>query len=476
MRMKHALPLLLAASLAGCESVLDVKPISETPEDQAITGPISARAAVAGLYDGLSDDDGYYGGDFYIFGDLSSDDVQHTGTFTSYRVGDLNNLAASTGSVGNIWDEIYTTIGRANTLIAKLPDVPGLEEDERSQMLGEAHFVRALSFHNAVKLWGDSSDTGLGVPLPLVPPASLAEASQITRATTGEVYAQIFADLDQAEALISDDASTNTASTGAVLAIRARAHLYRQNWVEAEEAAAAVEALGNYALEEDYSTPFVSDESDEDILRISYTPVEFQNIGYYYRAPGFGGRWEVGPTVALIQAFSPGYDPTPDPTPEGDPVDPATTYDPGADLRGQYLIKFRSRGRAWSNKWPTGIGDEDIHVIRFAEVLLIKAEAQARQGSAAKLAEAVGTLNPIRERAGLTPLVFGVDVTTQQQVLDAILRERRLELAFEADRWPDLVRRGIAAETMGIPEFRELYPIPLGEIDVAPGLVQNTGY
>ena len=467
MRLKHILPLLLAASATGCESVLDVKPISETPEEQAITGPISARAAVAGLYDGLSDDDGYYGGDFYIFGDLSSDDVEHTGTFGSYRVADLNNLAANTGSIAGIWDEIYRTVGRANALIAKLPDVPGLEDEERNQMLGEAYFVRALSFHNAVKLWGDSAENGLGVPIPLTPPSSLDEASQVTRATTGEVYAQIFADLQEAEDLMSDSSSTNTASAGAVLAIRARVHLYREEWAEAEAAAEELDALGNNSLEPDYATPFVSDESDEDILRISYTPVEYQNIGYYYRAPGFGGRWEVGPTVELIQAFSPGYDPS--------LADPSTSYDPGADLRGQYLIRFRSRGRAWSNKWPTGIGDEDIHVIRYAEVLLIRAEAEARQGGA-KLVEAVATLNLIRERAGLDPLVLGVDVTTQQEVLDAIFRERRLELAFEADRWPDLVRRGIAAETMGIEEFRELYPIPLAEIDVAPGLVQNPEY
>jgi hypothetical protein len=470
MRPKHTLPLLLAASLAGCESFLDVKPISELPEESAITGPISARAAIAGLYDGLSDDDSYYGGDFYVFSDLSGDDVDHTGTFGSYRVADLNNLAPNNGSVAGIWDEVYRTIGRANTIIVKLPDVPGIEQEEKDQMLGEALFVRALSFHNAVKLWGDSADGGEGVPLRLEPAGSLGEASQITRATTGEVYAQIFADLDEAEALMSVDQAYTTASVGAVRALRARAHLYRENWAEAEAAAQSVVDMA-YELAGSYEDLFVLDETSEDIMRISYTPVEYQNIGYYYRAPGFGGRWEIGPSVELLQAWSPGYTINP---PGG--ADPSTTWDPGADLRAQYLIRFRSRGRAWSNKWPTGVGDEDLHVIRFAEVLLIKAEAEARQGGAVKLAEAVASLNPIRERAGLAPLVYGVDVTTQQEVLDAIFRERRLELAFEADRWPDLVRRGIAAETLGIEEFRELYPIPLGEIDVAPNLTQNPGY
>jgi hypothetical protein len=465
MRLKHTTALLLAATLGGCESFLDVDPISELPEESAITGPISARAAVAGLYDGLSDDGSYYGGDFYIFSDLSSDDVQHTGTFGSYRVADLNNLAPNNGSVAGIWDEIYRTVGRSNTLIDKLPDVPGIEDEEKNQMLGEAYFVRALSFHNALKLWGERDEGGMGVPIPTEPPGSLGEASQIVRATTGEVYDQILADLDQAASLMTEETGLTTGSLGAVEAIRARVLLYREDWAGAEAAAEAVEALG-YELTSNYEDLFVTEQTVEDIFRIAYTPTEYQNIGYYYRAPGFDGRWEVGPTVDLIQQWSPTYNPL--------ASNPASTYNPGPDLRGQYVMRFRSRGRAWSNKLPTGVGDEDLHVIRYAEVLLIRAEAEAMQGTAAKLVEAIASLNPIRVRAGLAPL----DATgmTQAQVLAAIHRERRLELAFEADRWPDLVRRGIAAETLGIDEFRELYPIPLGEMDVAPLLEQNPGY
>jgi len=60
--------------------------------------------------------------------------------------------------------------------------------------------------------------------------------------------------------------------------------------------------------------------------------------------------------------------------------------------------------------------------------------------------------------------------------MDSILQQRRLELAFEGHRWPDLVRTGRAVAVMGIPAFQQLYPIPLNELDVAPGLVQNTGY
>jgi hypothetical protein len=127
----------------------------------------------------------------------------------------------------------------------------------------------------------------------------------------------------------------------------------------------------------------------------------------------------------------------------------------------------------FSRKWPTSIGGEDIHVIRFAEVLLIKAEAQARQND---LAGAVDTYNLLRVRADLAPHVLGADVSSQAEVLAAIGHERRVELAMEGDRWPDLVRLGTATTVLGIPEFQTLWPIPQSERAVAPGLIQNPGY
>ena len=130
-------------------------------------------------------------------------------------------------------------------------------------------------------------------------------------------------------------------------------------------------------------------------------------------------------------------------------------------------------GALSGSKWPTTIGGEDMHAIRFAEVLLIKAEAQVRQND---LVGAVETYNPIRVRAGLAPHVLGTDVTTQAEVLAAIEHERRVELAMEGDRWPDLVRTGTATTVLGIPEFQTLWPIPQAERTAAPGLTQNPGY
>ena len=317
-------------------------------------------------------------------------------------------------------------------------------------MLGEAYFLRALTFHNLVKLWGDSADAGLGVPIPTSVPKSVAEAAQIARATTAETYAQILSDLQEAEQRMNVEKAARRASLGAVRAVRARVHLYRAKWGEAEAAAEAVLAMG-YTLATAYRDLFSADGADtsEDIFKVAFTPVEFSLLGFYYRARGEGGRQEVAPSATLQALYT------------------------AADVRRTWNISFRGV-RRYGSKWPTGAGDEDIHVIRLAEVLLIKAEAEARQG---KLTEAIASLNPVRQRAGLAPLsALGM---SQGQVLNAIFLERRLELAMEGDRWPDLVRRGRVLIELNIADRpqQRLFPIPLNEIDVTnPPLQQNAGY
>src|SRR5258705_7478160 len=108
--------LLVTLLAAGCNNVLDVHPVNDTDASQAITTPGGARAAVAGLYDALQDFD-YYGGVLFFFGDLSADDVEHTGTFTTYRQIDQNDITSDNGSVERVWDGLYKAIGRANIVI-----------------------------------------------------------------------------------------------------------------------------------------------------------------------------------------------------------------------------------------------------------------------------------------------------------------------------------------------------------------------
>lgn len=459
MKRVNLLPALLVMTAAGC-GILDVEPINEVSEGSAITTPAGARAALSGLYDGLQSTS-YYGGTFTVFGDLSAEDVEHQGTFTTFRQADLNGLTADNGTIEGIWDALYRVVGRANIIIARVPTVPGIDPAERDQILGEAHLIRGLTFHNAVRNWGEQAPTGMGVPIPLVPPADIPSASQVTRATTGQVYTQILSDLAVAESLLALGGGTDThrGTVGAVRAIRARVMLYQQNYAGAEAEAESVIALG-YTLAPDYADLFTQDGqvTPEDIWVLDFTPVDFQLLGYYYRAKGAaGGRREIGPTLTLMQQYDPAATGTP------------ATYTP-TDLRGQHNISFQGT-IVFGSKWPTGIGGEDMHIIRFAEVLLIRAEAEARQN---KLAEADNAVDAIRVRAGLAP----VDLVAMGQAaaIAEILQQRRLELVYEGHRFPDLVRTGLAVTVLGIPAFQTLYPIPLNELDVAPGLVQNPGY
>jgi hypothetical protein len=436
----------LVLALAGCHDLLDTNPVNQVPTDIAITDAASARVALAGAYDGLQSLS-FYGGDYVFLNDLYADNADATGTFNDFADAGARSLQADNPTVTANWIAIYSALNRANNLLQKVPPIADLDDTEKNQILGEARFIRALCLHDLTRVWGN-------VPMPLVPAADLAEASAITTSTAAAVYTQIIDDLTQAETLMTSQAPTNHATVGAAQALLARVYLYQQNWLQANAMADSLIALGGadgpYELAANYGDLFDPEGKDtpEDIFKVSFTAIDYNDFGYYYLSSrqGHGGRHELSPSDDLIAA----YDTT--------------------DARYLWSINFDPfEGR----KWRTATGAEDIAVIRFAEVLLIKAEALAQQG---QLQPAIDQYNLLRERAGLPDHVLNVDVTTQAEVLAAIDHERRVELAMEGDRFPDLVRTGQAETVLGIPAFRTVFPVPQREIDVAPGITQNTGY
>lgn len=450
MRIKLLL-LLSAAGLSACSNVLDVPPTSSVPSETAITDAVGARAALTGAYAALQSDR-LYGHTIVDWTETLSDNARFVGTFDNYAEADANALRADNFSVTSVWNGAYDAINRVNEILQKVPGVTDLPAAEKDEILGEAHFLRALLYHNLVKMW-------TGVPLRLEPVKTAAEAANITRATTAEVYTQILADLTQAKLLMTGS-ETRRASLGGAYALEARVRLYQQDWAGAEAAALTVEGMG-YSLAPSFSDLFEPTGSNtaEDIFRVTFTPTQAQSVSFYYLPKALGGRYEVAPTTGaagIIAAF--------DPASGGN----IAIYNP-TDERGIWSIS-RAGTRTYAAKFRNPTGDEDIHVVRLGEVILIRAEALARLN---RLPEAVAEYNQLRLRAGLT-----ADPTTgltQAGVLAAIARERRLELAFEGDRWPDLVRTGTAI-TLGVPAFQTVLPIPQGEIDTAPTLTQNPGY
>lgn len=444
--------LLLAVALGACntDKLLNILPVDEISDEIAIVDARSAQAALNGGYSSLQSGD-LYGGDWLVWVDLLTDDVEHSGTFGSFADGDLHFFRPEMGTIDGIWSASYVGIDRVNRLIQKVPLIEGIDADDADAILGQAHGLRALHYFNLVRAWGD-------VPLVLVPPATLEEAAQVTRDPVATVYAQIESDLSQAASLLSgasnDDRTLIT--PGYVTALEAKAALYQENWSTAASKAQQIVASGDYALVTDLRDAFTADGDPptvEDVFRLVFTIVDFNNLGWWYR---YDGRLEVAATQEIYDLYEPG------------------------DLR--HDLNFPDAGDIRADgievtKYPTPIGEEDLHVIRYADVVLILAEALAEQND---LPNAVGYLNQIRARAAVAEYVFGTDLVTQQDVIDAIYLERRLEFAFEGERWHDLVRTGRAFAVLGgtgrFEAHEVLWPIPVGEMDTAPNLVQNPGY
>lgn len=438
--------LLLVA--AGCNSILETTPSATIPEATAITDAPSARAATAGMYTALQSTSSY-GEELYEFGDLSSDNADNTGTFTSYLEADRNDLHSNNASIFDIWTSAYDGINRANEIIAKVPLVTGLADDEKAQLTGEAYFVRALEYHNLVKLFG-------GVPLKLTPTTSVSDIGNVTRNTVIEVYTQINKDLDSASAFVTSEGPSTRATRGAVFGLRARVRLYQGDWANAIIAADSVEARPHMDLAENYGdlfpmTPGATPPEDIFVVDAALTQENF--ISYDYLSV-----YELAPSFSLMKKYDPGLN--------ADSLDNYTS----TDTRGQWNILVDD-GDPFGNKFRSIVGTDPLPAIRFAEVLLIRAEAEARQGD---LADAVVDLRRVQTRANATLYVLGTH--TAADIVQAISDERQKELAFEGDRWPDLVRLGTAATVLDIDPNQTLYPIPAREIAVSPTLMQNPGY
>jgi hypothetical protein len=432
------IPALLVAAFTACSKELATSPRDQILADAAIVDAPTSRAALAGTYAGLQAL-GYYGRNLEILGDLPADNAVHTGTFQYLDDIDLHHIKADNTTTTSVWTAIYAVIARANLVLAKVPGIPDLSTAEKNEILGEAYFLRALSYHNLVKFWGD-------VPMPLEPILVTSDASKYKRVPVAQVYTQILSDLNQAGQLITNTSNTRQATVMAVHAIRARVLFYKADYQGALDEANIV-LTGRDTVTVAYPDLFTATGSNtsEDIFRVAFTPVQYNEMGYYYLG---AGRRELQPSKELN-----------------------TSYEAG-DLRKPWTVKPRGSSNLQGTKFPTTIGAEHLHVIRLAEVVLIKAEALARLN---QLAAAVAEYNKVRVRAGLAPHTLGVEVTTQADVINAITKERRFELALEGDRWPDLVRLGIATTVLGVTATQTLLPIPASDVNTG-GLTQNPGY
>lgn len=422
-----------------------------------------------GMTDIVSDDadKGSFPSDGFFLQEI--DDFTYTAT----------NVAPST-----VWEGYYTGIFRANLAIARIPDVPEMDEELRQRLIGEARFLRGYFYFNLVRWFGD-------VPLILEP---FPESFEIPRTAADEIYAQIEADLQAAANVLPTNAQyasidVGRATTGAATAMLAKVQLTRQNYQAAADLALEVINSGDYALFPSFTRLFTQEgeNSSESIFEVQTAAFEIGGGGSQYNeVQGVRGTPNLGwgfnrPSDDLVSAFE-----------AGDPRRDATILTVGEVLPdgsaivqdNQNIVGERYNQKAFVTDHPGGNGNGpgNIRVLRYADLLLIAAEALNEIG---RSGEALTYLNQVRERArnGSTRILPDITTTNQAELREAIWRERRVELALEQQRWFDLVRTNRAAEVMQplrpnfTPGTNELFPIPQSEIDLSQGaLTQNPGY
>lgn len=383
-------------------------------------------------------------------------------------------------SINEVWVANFRGISRANTALDVLPGV-ALEEEFKNRLIGEARFLRAYFYFNLVRCYG-------GVPLidKVIDPTNQEELAKLNvRASDDDIYNLIIEDLNfSKDNLYSVDEyetkDLGRATSGAATGLLAKVYMYRGDWQKVLDLTNEVINSNQYELVEDYATIWreVGENSEESLFEVQGVggPVNLGIQGYMV-TQAVRGQFGWGfnsPSESLDNAYEDG-----DPRREATIIYPSDTMWDGTVIidnpdNPRYNEKaYVSRTQETFNgqDWES---NKNLRILRYAEILLLNAEAANELGNANKALE---SLNQVRTRVDLP------DVTTmdQGQLRDAIWHERRVELAMEHDRFFDVIRQGRGAELFGPLGFtagkNEIFPVPQTQIDISGGtLTQNPGY
>jgi hypothetical protein len=472
--------------VSSCKkSFLDVDPQGQQPAQQFWQSQDDATKAVNAIYANLRTWENVAFPALVIesVGSDEADKGSSPTDATFWLLYDTYTVTSTEGSLQSFWTGQYQNINLCNQV---LDNIPGITMDEtlKARYIAEAKFVRAYAYFRLVRAYGD-------VPLRLTVPKDATEYN-IPRAPRDQVYAQIEQDLTDAAAVLPANygaTDLGRATKGAALGMHAKVALYQKKWTDVVTLTNQVMGLG-YNLYPDFEKLFRTnnENSSESIFEIQAELVAGNNDAsnsQYSQVQGVagvtGGGWGFNvPSTALAAAFEPN-DPRRDATiifrgettPQGDVI-PTTVPNPMYNQKSyvpfsQYVSGFNEGAQ------------QNIRVLRFADILLMNAEAANELGNTT---QALASLNRVRDRArGTNPLTVLPPVTTTDQsaLRTAIYKERQVELAMESDRYFDVIRQGRAAEVFGPKGWKagknEVWPVPQTEIELSGGLLtQNPGY
>lgn len=447
--------------VGGCDSQLAINPTNTIDASASLESSQGVQVALTGAYDGTALG-GVFGGQVMYDAELLADDdeVFFAGTFLSVDEVFRKAMIPVNGNAEVAWRDSYVTINRANNVLSALTKV---EEMERGRVEGEALFIRGSVYFELVKkfgkFWGDGDNaTNPGVPIVLEPTTTVSDKDNRARASVAEVYTRVIDDLTKAESVLPAGSNGIRANKSMAAAMLARVYLSQGRFAEARDAANRVIASANgYRLATTFADAFNENSSgfgNECVYRLAIieTDITGTNSGVnqmnrFFAPGGSGGRGDIRVQAKHLALY--------------DTTD--ARYRFFVTAAGQrFTRKYASTGNATIDQYI------DIPVIRIAEMYLTRAECNARLNASTGAAP-IDDVNRIRRRVGLTDLT-SVD-------LAAILRERRLELAFEGQRLWDLkrTRTNVNAQfPWNSPKL--IFPIPQREMDTNKQLVQNPGY
>lgn len=435
--------------------------------------------------------------DMYILNDIQSDNG-YAGEINDElaQIEEFRIMATNPRLPDKEWGALYTHISDANLIIEWTPKIedPALTEARRAEIIGEARFMRAISYFNLVRIFGE-------VPLRTraIAEISLDNIDELypslyaQKSPVPEIYALIVEDLEYAVDNVADYSGAYKFKITKAVAnlVLALAHATKNgyedtDWARVRDLAAAVVNDSRYGLMTNFDDLFTiggpadptsipsanltNENCKESLFEVDYTG--WDGLGNWSASMFFGIDWKKysTPSHDLVDAFDR----------ENDNVRKNSSILFG-DVTGRWTDRF------WpSNNYPYCYKQRaqekaNIILFRYAEAVLLLAEAENELGN---MDAAKTQLNKIRTRAGLS----NTTANTQEAMRLAIENEHRFEFAFEGKRWMDLKRRGRFIQVMQnatdqqrdyaarLNENRLIFPLPQQELDLNENLTQNPGY
>ena len=479
---KRIISIIITAALFASCSKQKLDPIPQTALSDANAFSDSARCIqqINGAYSALKFGQ-MYAGRYQVYQDVRGEDFLNVtnNAVTAWLTWQFN-LTPSANEVQNFWSSAYTCINRCNVGIPGIQGAP-IRDELKLQLVAELKTIRAIAYFTLLQLYArpysEANGSQPGLPLRLSPETS-AGNNDMPRSTVAEVYDQILRDLNEAETdLVSDYGTallnTTRAHKNTAIALKTRVYLNMGNWAQviAEgnkivPAAAPWQSPARVAnrlmptIATVFQSPYTTAES---ILSMPFQALDLpgtQNgLGHYFNpGPDGNGDFSLNTTGNGILADA-GWRST--------------------DARRNFNVV--ASGRTWLRKWPNNPGSNPdwSPVIRYAEVLLNVAEAEARSNASVS-ARALAILNAVRKRSD--PTIADFAPATATELVNRILTERRIELLGEGFRSSDVARlrqnfrsKGVVAE-VPYEANAYLWPIPLSEILVNRAIQQNPGY